>query len=221
MKTRRYLLGAGLLVIIGMGGACSHGSKYQSESQAGEEVGKAVSGKIHFADQLSLLDKKEVALGELALRKSSDPQVRAFAHQLIESHQQHMASLKDYADASALRLAAIDLSVEEGVGGSGGAGKVGATEAVNKESAKYDEKLYKQEDEFRKQIRELSAMSGHVFDKAFVEQVEKDQKWGQELVEQGIKDYSDDGALAMLLGRSAPIFARQHEHAKALKETFP
>ncbi|HVG64290.1 MAG TPA: DUF4142 domain-containing protein [Hyalangium sp.] len=220
MKMRRYLLGTGLLVIIGLGAACSHESKYQAARETGKEVAEAAGGKVQFADQLALLDKKQVALGQLALRKSSDPQVRAFAHQLIENHEQHHASLQEYADASALRLAMIDLSTESGVGGAGEAGKVGVTESVNKQSAEYDEKIYKQKEEFRKQAQALSGMSGREFDKAFLAQVEKDQKRGQELVDQGLKEYSDDGALGLLLGRSAPIFEHQHEHAKALKESF-
>lgn len=220
MKMRRYLLGAGLLVSIGMGAACKHESKYEAERKAGKEAGKAVSHKVHFADQLSLLDKKQVALGELALQKSSDPQVRAFAHQLIENHQQHQASLESYADASALRLAVIDLSTEPGVGGSGEAGVMGAKQAVKEQSEHYDKKLDKQIAHFREKERALSAKSGREFDKAFLEEVEKDQKHGKHLVEQGLKEYGDDGALAMLLGRSTSMFERQYEHAKALKASI-
>lgn len=220
MKMRRYLLGAGLLVSIGMGAACKHQGQYEAERHAGKEIGKAVSDKVHFADQLSLFDKKEVALGELALRKSSDTQVRAFAHELIENHQQQQASLESYANASALRLAVIDLAVEPGVGGSGDMGRLGARESVEKESKKYEKKLDKQISSFKEKERELSAMSGREFDKAFLEQVEKDQKRGRELVDHGLKEYGDDAGLAMVLGRAAPILERQYEHAKALRESI-
>lgn len=220
MKMSRYLLGTGLVALIGMGGACSHESKYESQRKMGKQVGEAVATKVQFADQLAMLDKKQVALGKLALRKTSNPQVRAFAQQLIDNHEQHLASLNSYADSSALRLAEIDLAAEPGVGGSGGPGAIGATEAAKKKSAEYDEKLDKQIDAFKGQYRELSDKSGSEFDKAFLDQIMKDQKRGMDLTNQGLKDYSDDGALALLLGRNAPTFERQLEQAKALKASI-
>ncbi|MFL5346402.1 MAG: DUF4142 domain-containing protein [Hyalangium sp.] len=220
MKMRRYLLGTGLMMMIGLGGACSHESKYEAARKTGQQVGEAVATKVQFADQFAMLDKKEVALGKLALKKSSNSQVRAFAHQLIENHEQHLASLDSYADASALRLAQIDLSTEPGVGGSGGPGSIGVKEAAKKQSAQYDEKLDKQIENFKGQLRDLSAKSGSEFDKDFLAQIEKDQKTGTELTEKGLKEYSDDASLALLLGRNAPIFERQLEQAKALSASI-
>jgi predicted outer membrane protein len=221
MKMRRYLLGTGVLLMIGMGGACSHANKYEAQRKTGEQVGEAVANKVQFADQFAMLDKKEVALGKLALKKSSNPQVRAFAHQLIENHEQHMASLDSYADASALRLAQIDLAVEPGgVGGSGGPGTVGAKEAAKKSSAQYDEKLDKQIKEFKESFGDLSAKSGSEFDKDFLDQIQKDQKLGTKLTEKGLKEYNDDASLALLLGRNASTFERQLEQAKELRASL-
>lgn len=216
-KIRRYLLEAGLVVIIGMGGACAHfhKNKYEAARETGKEVGEAVANKAYFVDQLSLLDKKQIALGKLALQKSSNTEVRAFAQQLIENHEQHMDNLEKYADASALRLAVIHLSTEEeAMGGSGGPGVLGAKAGA----AKYDKKLDKEIASAKSDVQKLSAKSGPEFDKAFLEHVHGDQKHGRKLTNHGLKKYSDDAALAMLLGRSTPTFERQEAQAKALKD---
>jgi predicted outer membrane protein len=219
-KMRRCLLGTGLVVMIGMGGACSHQSSYEQSRQSGKEVGKAVSTKVHFMDQISLLNEKEIALGKLALKRSSNTQLRAFAHQLIENHEQNLASVEEYADAAAMRVAVIDLSTEAGVSGTGGAGKAGVTESVGEASSKNEEKLDEKTMGYKKDIRELSAKSGADFDKAVLEQIQKDQKEARELVNKGLKEYSDDAALAVLLTRSAPLFQRQEEQAHSLRESI-
>jgi putative membrane protein len=219
-KLRRCLLGTGLLALIGLGGACAHESKYESARKTGKEVGEAVATKAQFVDQLSLLDKKEAALAELALRKSSTIEVRAFAQQLLENHKQHRASLEEYADASALRLATVEFSTKPVEDGTGGAGMVGVTESTGERSSQYDEELDKKIEEFKSDLVGLAAKSGTEFDKAFLEQVRKDQERARELAEKGLKEYSDDASLALLLARSAPIYERHEEWAKELREAL-
>lgn len=219
-KMRRCLLGTGLLVLTGVGGACSHQSSYEHARQSGKEVTKAVSTKVQFIDQLTLLNEKQIALGKLALKRSSNTQVRAFAHDLLENHQQNLTSLEDYADASALRLALIDLSTEAGVSGTGGAGKVGVRETYEKTSEKRDEQQAKLTEQYKNDIQRLSAKTGMDFDKAFLEEIQGDQKKARELADKGLKDYSDDAALAVLLTRSIPVFQRQEDQAKALRDSM-
>ncbi|MBN1209697.1 MAG: DUF4142 domain-containing protein [Myxococcaceae bacterium] len=218
---RRYLLGAGLLGILGLGAACAHDDKSESARKTGQEVGEAVADKAYFADQLALLDQKQIALGEMALQKSTSSEIRVFAQQLVENHRQHLASVQNYAEAAAMSLAVMELSTQESMEGTGGAGRQeeGVRQGVEQRSAKHDEKLDKQIDEFTGVLNALSGKSGEAFDKAFLMQVRKDQEHGGELVEEGLKRYRDDASLAMLLSRSGPVFERQAERSRILGAT--
>ncbi|MGZ3458196.1 MAG: DUF4142 domain-containing protein [Archangium sp.] len=214
MGMRRWLWSAGLLAIIGLGAGCAHNEAKQARSQ-GEKVGEALSNKAHFANQISLLNQEQLALGELALQKSDNPEVRRFAQELVRDHQRNEEDLKALAHAKTLSLAELDLTwTQEGVGG---AGYAGAQQGIEKGAPGYDEQLDKQSKEFIKRRDKLAGLSGHQFDKAFLDQVRKDQKGGGKLVDKGLDEYRDDAALAVFLGRTAPVLNGHEQRAESLK----
>lgn len=217
MRTRRWLWSAGLAALIGLGAGCAHDETKQARRQ-GEKVGEAFAQKVRFADQLSLLNMEQIALGHLALQKSSDPEVRAFALELIRDHQRSQGDLEALARSKAFSLATVDLETRDL--GIGGAGAEGAIRGMEKGSEKYDKKYDAQVEEFLERRDELSDLSGREFDKAFIEQVRIDQERGEKLVDEGLKEYRDDTPLALLLGRTSPVFQSHQRRAETLKGFF-
>ncbi|PTL77719.1 DUF4142 domain-containing protein [Vitiosangium sp. GDMCC 1.1324] len=214
MRMRRWLWSAGLLAAMSLGAGCAHNEEQQARAH-GENVGKAFAEKVRFADQLSLLNQEQIALGKLALQKSRDPEVRAFANELIQNHKKSEDDLQNLAASKAFTLAEVDLSTEgQGIGG---AGAEGAVKGMEKGNEKYDKKYDKQVNEYIERRNKLEGLSGHAFDKAFVEQVKKDQKRGEKLVNEGLKEYRNDTSLALLLSRTAPVINSQQQRVETLK----
>jgi len=214
MRMRRWLWSAGLLAVMGMSVGCTHNEEKQARHQ-GEKVGEAVADKVRFADQIVLLNQGQIALGQLALSKSNNPEVRRFAQDLIQEHQRNQADLQALARTKALSLAVLDLGWEEP--GVGGAGYVGAQKGIEKGSGKYDKKLDKQVDKFIEKRDRLAGLSGSKFDSAFLDEVREDQKQGRKLVDEGLDKYRDDAALAVFLSRTAPVLNGHEQRAESLK----
>ena len=215
MRMRRWLWSAGLLAVMGMSVGCTHSEEKQARHQ-GEKVGEAVADKARFADQVVLLNQEQIALGQLALRKSNNPEVRRFAQDLIWDHQQTQADLEALARTKALSLAVLDLGWEQQPG-VGGAGYEGAQKGIEKGSGKYDKKLDKQVNEFIEKRDQLAGLSGSEFDRAFLDEVREDQKQGGKLVDEGLDKYRDDATLAVFLSRTAPVLNSHEQRAESLK----
>jgi len=202
MTMRRTLWGVGLLAALGMGAGCAHSDARHARSQ-GEKVGEAFAEKIRFADKLALFDQKQIALGQLALERSSNPEVRRFAQVLIRDHQNHLRDLQTLADSKAFSLALVDLSTQDTA--TGGAGYEGAVRGAEKGEKSYDKKSDKQVRKFLERRDKLASLSGRDFDKEFLEQIEDDQEDGRDLVNEGLDRYRDDTSLALLLSRTGPV----------------
>lgn len=217
---RRLLWGAGLLALMGMGAGCAHDEAKQARSR-GEKVGEAFAEKVRYADQLSLLNQEQIVLGHLALQNSSDPEVQAFAQDLIRNHQKSQEDLQTLARSKAFSLAAVDLSTQYmGIGGAGAEGAEGAEGAMRgmeKGEEEYDKKFNKQVNQFLERRNELAGLSGREFDRAFLQQVKKDQERGEELVDKGLKEYRDDTSLALLLTRTSPVIQAQQQRLETLR----
>ncbi|WP_239576823.1 DUF4142 domain-containing protein [Archangium primigenium] len=207
MMMRRMLCGVGLLAALGMGGGCAHSEARQARSQ-GEKVGEAFAEKARFADQLAIFNQKQIALGQLALERSGNPEVRRFAQVLIRDHQNSLSDLQTLAESKAFSLAMVDLSTQETA--TGGAGLEGAIQGVEKGDKSYDKKTDKQVRKFLERRDELASLEGRQFDKEFLEQIEDDQEAGRDLVNEGLDRYRDDTSLALLLSRTGPVL-RSHE----------
>jgi putative membrane protein len=211
---RQWLWSAGLLTVMGLGVGCAHNEAKQARSQ-GEKVGAAVADKVRFADQVSLVNQEQIAMGRLALEKSKNSEVRRFAQELIRDHERNEADLQALARNKAMSLAVLDLGWQQQ--GVGGAGYTGAEKGIEKGNPAYDEKLDKQVREFTQKRDKLAGLSGHEFDKSFLDQVRKGQKEGGKLVDKGLDKYRDDAALAAFLGRTAPVLNGHEQRAESLK----
>jgi predicted outer membrane protein len=202
MRTTRMLCGMGLVVALGMGAGCAHDEAKYARTQ-GEKVGQAFAEKVRFADQLALLDQEQIALGQVALERSSNPEVKRFAQLLIRDHENHLNDLRQLADAQAFSLAVVDLSTQDEA--TGGSGFEGAVKGADKGVKAYDKKLDKQVRQFIERRDELASQGGSDFDRAFLARVNDDQERGKDLIEEGLDDYRGDTSLALLLGRTAPV----------------
>ena len=218
MRMRRWLWSAGLVAVVGLGAGCAHDETTQARIR-GEKVGQALAEKVRFADQLSLLNQQQIALGHLALRKSEDPEVRRFAQELIRDHQKNQDDLETLAESKAFSLASVDLSMEDSaIGGAGSEGVAeGVEKGMEKGQEKYNKKYDKQVMKFLEKRDELAGLSGREFDQAFLDEVGDGQDRGKELIEEGLDEYRDDTTLALFLGRTAPVFSSHQQRAATLE----
>jgi predicted outer membrane protein len=214
MRMRRFLWGAGLLAIMGLGVGCAHDEAKQAHSR-GEKVGAALAEKVRFADQLSLLNQEQIALGQLALRNSDNPEVQRFAQDLIRDHKRNQEELETLAKSKTMSLAVVNLSTEDMA--VGGAGMEGVEKGVKKGSEKYDKKFNEQVSGFLDKRNQLASLSGHEFDKAFLAEVKKGQERGEKLIDQGLDDYHEDTTLAVFLGRTAPVISGHQQQLETLR----
>ncbi|OJH33647.1 hypothetical protein BON30_47740 [Cystobacter ferrugineus] len=208
------LCGMGLVMALGLGAGCAH-DEAKAARNRGEMVGEALAEKVRFADQLALLDQQQIALGQLAAERASNPEVRRFAQRLVRDHENHLSDLRALADAQAFSLALVDLNTRESA--TGGAGWEGAEKGAHKGVKSYDKKVDKQVREFIERRDELASRSGVDFDRAFLDQVKEDQERGRELVDEGLDEYRGDTSLALLLGRTAPVLLSHQRQISTLK----
>jgi hypothetical protein len=69
----------------------------------------------------------------------------------------------------------------------------------------YGDEYAQEVKDFKSEREKLSKESGAKFDEKIVARLEKDQKEGRELVNRGLKTYTDDATLATLLRNTAPM----------------
>ena len=214
MRMRRLLWSAGLVAAVGLGAGCAHDAAKQARSQ-GEQVGEALSQKVRFADQLSLLNQEQIALGELALQKSTNPQVKRFAQELIDDHKKNQDDLETLSRTKAFSVSTVDLAMENQA--IGGAGAEGMEKGMEKGKEEYNKKYDKQVMKFLEKRDELLGLSGRDFDKTFLDEVAKGQDRGKELIEEGLDEYRDDTSLALFLGRTGPVLSGHQQQAETIK----
>jgi putative membrane protein len=215
---RRQLCGVGLGVVLCCGAAWAQGDTgARREQHASQEPGAVVQDKLDLLQQVAFLDQTQIALGKLALEKSTDSGVRALAQGLVRDHQQHLSQLQDYADANGLDLGLLSVSAQEplGVGGSGPIDSAAERE-LSKPLVKYSDQYIRQVNAFSVIRNDLAALSGKAFDKAFLLRVDDFQKQGQKLLNTGVRRFHDDASLALLLDRLGPLLRDHQTQAASL-----
>jgi len=221
MKMRRQLWGVGLGVALCCGAAWAQGDTGTQQARPeGQQLGEALEDKVGFTQQLAFMDQTQIALGKLALEKSTDPGVRAFAQSLIQDHQQHLASLQTYSEANTLGLALLDLGMSGTA--TGGSGDVGGTAGVAMEErpVKYDDQYLQLVNGFVNTRDQLAALEGRDFDKAFLQQVANYQKQGAKLVNTGLSRFRDDTSLSLLLNRLNTVLQTRQGQVKSLEKAI-
>ncbi|HEX8824237.1 MAG TPA: DUF4142 domain-containing protein [Archangium sp.] len=214
MRIRRWLWSAGLVAVLGLGAGCAHDETKQARIR-GEKVGKALAEKVRFADQLSLLNQEQIVLAHVALEKSTHPEVRRFAEDLIRDHQRNQDELERLAESKAMSLTRVDLTM--GDQAIGGAGLEGMQRGLESGDDAYNKKYDEQVTEFLETRNALRVLSGDEFDEAFLAEVKKGQERGEELVDKGLDDYRDDTTFAVFLTRTAPVFASHQQRSETLE----
>jgi predicted outer membrane protein len=214
MSWRGLFCGMGVVAVMGLGAGCAHNEEREARAQ-GERVGRAAAEKAHFADRLAQGDREQIALGQLALGRASNPEVRQFAQTLVQDHQRHLDSLRSIADERSMSLSLGDLSLQDA--GVGGAGLEGASKAIKKENRTYDKQSDKREREFFERRDVLAGLSGQDFDRAFLDEVKHDQGLGERLTRQGLDAYRSDTQLGLFLGRTTPMFHLHQQQVETLQ----
>ncbi|AGC41927.1 hypothetical protein MYSTI_00577 [Myxococcus stipitatus DSM 14675] len=189
--------------------------KVKKEQKA---VGEAAAERTLYVGKLVLFDAKQVALGNLALEKSQNPEVRAFAQKLVDERRQHMSDLRTWADDKSIEVANIDLSGPSSATGGSGSAPPAMQEGFDKKMEGVDERLNKAITEAEKDLDKLREKDGKDFDKAFLSRVADDGKKGQDLVKDGQKKYSSDAAFIALLSKTRQGIEREETQAKDLEK---
>ncbi|WP_342378320.1 DUF4142 domain-containing protein [Myxococcus stipitatus] len=183
-----------------------------------KEIGEAAAERTLYVGKLALFDAKQVALGNLALEKSQNPEVRAFAQKLVDARRQHMSDLRTWADAKSIEVANIDLTSPSSATGGSGSAPPAMQEGFDKKMEGVDERLNKAITEAEKDLDKLREKEGKDFDKAFLSRVADDGKKGQDLVKDGQKKYSSDAAFIALLSKTRQGIQSEETQAKDLEK---
>lgn len=211
--------GIALAAVLGAGLLVGHEAHADDPQKQERQIGEAAAERELYVGKLVLFDAKQIALGELALQRSKDPQVRRFARQLVQDHRKHLKALREWADNQSLQIAAVDLSTspEEGVGGSGTAG---IEEGYEERMVGVDKRLDEAIGEAQRDVSEVREMEGKDFDKGFVSRVVDDQEDGRELLDEGLDTYRGDSAFSLLLNRTDNLADRHVQRGKDLEKAL-
>ncbi|MBJ6760237.1 DUF4142 domain-containing protein [Myxococcaceae bacterium JPH2] len=210
--SKRAVLATMMTGVLGVG-VVAHADDKDKMMKQDKQVGEAAAKREKYVGKLALFNAKQIALAQLAEKQATDPQVKAFASQLLQDHQSNQSDLKAWAQSKQIEIDTVDLSGnQEGVGGSG------AQQGYNDKMKNVGEKLGKQIDEDRKEINELKAKQGKEFDKAFLSRIADDQKDGRELLNDGRREYKNDATFLALLNKTETVVDSHESTAKQLEK---
>jgi putative membrane protein len=190
-----------------------------------EEMGRKVGGteesKADYLNRLALFDQEQIAWGEMAQQRATNPKVRQLGGEIARAHRQHLQSLQAYAHSQDQELAMVDLTSRpnRGVGGAGTAGTPTAEKERERETNKYGGDYSRSVKDFDNERDRISRESGAKFDQKIVAQLDSSQKQGRDLVERGLKRYPDDAAMATLLRNTAPVLDKNRTEIENAKRT--
>lgn len=117
-----------------------------------------------FAERLSMLNKDEIEVGQLAQKQASDPKVKEYARKLVEEHQQQQKALTELAAKKNWKL---------------GEGK--PIDAVDQKVVQAD----------KADMDKLRALQGPAFDSAFLSSMVADHDHALRMVEAAQQQYQD------------------------------
>ena len=181
----------------------------------GKRIGAAAAEREQYVGKLVLFDTKQIEMGNIALERSQNPEVRQFAQQLVDDRKQHLGDLRAWADSKSIEVATVNLAgpPSEGTGGSGA-----VRDGYDKKMEGADKRLEKEVKEARKDLDKLRSKNGAEFDKAFITQVVDSDKQGRDLAREGMDKYKNDATFSALLSKTRQSLESNEEAAKALKK---
>ncbi|WP_164017804.1 DUF4142 domain-containing protein [Pyxidicoccus trucidator] len=217
-RSRVGAMGLTATLVVGLLVGCvAHADESEKRER---QIGEAAAEREEFVSELVLFNVKQIALGELALERSQDPQVQKFAKQLVTDHRKNLGDLRAWADKEALEIAAVDLSGSPGEQGVGGSGSAGVQEGYEERMVDVDDDLDEDIGDAQRDLREVREKQGKEFDQAFLSRVIDDQREGQELVGDGLDDYRADSDFGLLLNRTGNLIYRNEERGRSVKEAL-
>lgn len=211
---------AGLTAALVVGLLVGCAAHAQEAEERERSLGEAAAEQEQYVGELVVFDAKQIALGELALQRSKDPQVRRYARQLVTDHRKHLEDLRAWADGKRMQIAAVDLSTAAPEEGTGGSGNAGIQEGYEERMVGVDKDLDEAIGDAQKDLNEVREKQGKDFDKAFISRAVDDQEEGQELVRDGLDEYRADAAFGLLLNRTGNIVDRHVERGKQVEKVI-
>ncbi|MCP3101045.1 DUF4142 domain-containing protein [Myxococcus sp. K15C18031901] len=208
-------LAAALMFGPMMGGDALANDKETHEE--GKRIGAAAAERQKYVGKLALFDAKQIEMGNIALERTQNPEVRQFAQQLVDDRKQHLSDLRSWADSKSIEVSSVDLASPstQGTGGSGG-----MQEGYDQEMKGTDKHLDKAIKEARKDLDKLRTKNGAAFDKAFMSQVVESDKQGREIVKDGMDKYKNDATFSALLSKTRQSLTANEGAAKALEKSL-
>ena len=194
----------------------------REQERMGKKMGKAQEEKQSALSDIALYDQEQIALGKLAQQRSDNPAVKQLASQLVQSHQQNLDSLQDYARGEDLEVAIIDLSqAGTAVGGGGMTGSereiLGEEKGIQKEARKLGKKEQARVDRFIEERDKLASKSGRDFDRAFIDKVKDNHEKQADAVKDAQKKYRDDAVLSQALSNAQPMLQQNEQQVRQVE----
>jgi putative membrane protein len=210
IRTTNHVLRAGRLPMIALltFGFCassgtaqsSRGSEMSSSRNTGSSGSESTlnHSEKHFIEKAGKGSKEEVALGELALQKSSNPDVKDFARQLINDHRQANAEFSQLAEKGGVSIDFPEWS------------RTGTSEQI-------DTSQFGSDVTSEHRYRELAGKSGSDFDKTFVKLMVDDHKKDIKEFQKEATDAADP-AVRSFAANTVPKLQAHLDHAERLSD---
>jgi putative membrane protein len=202
-------------VVSMIAAGCATSPEKQARSR-----GAAVGDKVAYVDDLARFDESQIALGDLAQTRSSNPNVTELGRQLVNNHSDHLEVLSNWARARVAEFSAIEqMPPASGTGGAGAAEFEGMAE-LSRRLEKHASGAEKQAGKVEAAHQKLQSLSGAAFDEEFLKTVKKQQRDGRDLVREGIGKYQEDGTFSTLLARTQPVLEGHLQQVEQIEQAM-
>ncbi|MCD6048719.1 MAG: hypothetical protein K0Q55_122 [Verrucomicrobia bacterium] len=180
-----------------------------------------------FVRQTLRAGQKEVILGELALKKTEDPQIRILAQDMVQDHSKLNTELKEIAQRKGFDVPPVDNYdtakvtprpvSPESIPDSPALGTDDRPQDTSKRIKNVD--AADADMDADKARRRLSELSGVEFDRAYVKEMVSDHKQAVSKFETASK-YLADSELKAFASKSLPTLRTHLEHAQRLDRQY-
>ncbi|WP_426756655.1 DUF4142 domain-containing protein [Myxococcus sp. Y35] len=211
--------GAAVLAAM-LGAAPLAGLTPRAEARQARVTRDVLAERDLLLAQLALFDANAIASANLALEKSSNPQVRQLAMRMVDDHRQHLEDLKRWGGSPSMDIVVAELTQPRGEQGMGGSGGVDGGVGQSMPMQRADARLERSVGHAQQHLDVLREAQGPTFDKVFLKRVVEDQENGLRLVKQGQATYKNDGAFALMLDRTGNLADRFLQRARGLQESL-
>lgn len=189
------------------------------------EAQMQIQSPQQFVRNSLVAGQKEVRLGELALQKSDDPQVKGFARDMVQDHSKLNMELKEIAQRKGLDVPKEDFDTAKTVRPAGDESAIN-TPAVGSEDRTQDtNKRVKEmepgagEDKTISPDRRLEGLTGVEFDRTFINVMVDDHKKAVNTFDQASKNLADS-ELRAFASKALPTLRMHLDRAEKLERQY-